>query len=97
MEKSDLKLEDLDFSDNELTEKERLAVIMLLLRSNGPMSQTELQRQVIALEEMIIETKINVITMRLVFKGLLDVLVKPNGEIAFRATAKGLKAADQLQ
>jgi hypothetical protein len=97
MEKPDLKIEDLDFSENELTEKERLAVIMLLLRSNGPLDQTELQRQAVAFEEMIIQTKVNVITMRLVFKGLLDVLVKPNGEIAFRATAKGLKAADQLQ
>ncbi len=95
MEKLNLKVEDLDFSENELTEKERLVVVMLLLRSNGPLSESELQRQAIALEELIVQTKCTVNTLRLVFKGLLDVLVTPDGQVSYRATEAGFKATDQ--
>jgi hypothetical protein len=96
MEKPDLRIQDLDFSENELTEKERLVVITLLLRSNGPLSQDELQRQAIAVEELIVETKCAVNALRLVFKGLLDVLVTPEGEVSYRATEAGFKAAGRI-
>jgi hypothetical protein len=84
MENSNLQIKDLDFSTTELTDNERLIIPCLLVRSNGTLTERELLRQAMALEEMIVETKCKVILLRLVFEGCLDVVVAAEGEIAYR-------------
>jgi hypothetical protein len=97
MAKLDLSLEELDFSENSLTEKERMAIPVLLLRGTDGLSEAELLRQASVLEEMIVRTKCDVNALRLVFKGLLNVSVSPDGEITYRATEKGLEVASELK